>query len=649
MVRPRILPTEFAMTQYSMESSVDHDSMHLVEQLVDFDGPPDQFLVEMLAAHCHGVGASAAALLRPGGAEQVRVAAVYPGLDEQQPAPEWLQLAVAAVSNTENPRSAILCPMREDDDLYGQEPRQNVLILPLRRNGRLRGAAAYHFAIRDRHAIERARQQLNWAVGLLSLYELRLTLQQQTAARRSLEMAQQVLAEVNGHRKFQAAAMAMCNDLANRCEAHRVSLGFLRGRYVKVVAMSHTEKFTRKMQIIQDLEAAMEESLDQDLEVIHPAPDDSTAVTRGVEELSRRHGPSAVVSVPIRYGDEAVAVLTLEREAERPWSWNEVMLLRLVCELCAARLVELHDRDRWVGAKAARQIRDGAAALVGPRHTWLKLAAVALLGLAIFLTFAKGIYRVDAPFVIEAVHQRAIPSPFEGRLQEVHVEPGDRVIAGETVLAELHTEDIELELNATRAQWRRHLREADIAMRKGDQAERQMAQAEADEAKARIELYEHRLENARIVSPIDGVVLLGRYHRSEGAPVSKGDVLFEIAPLESLRATLMVPEDRIMELLADVSERGTRVEAKPLEGQIATAAAPGRRIPIVVESVNPMAEVIDNRNVFRVHAELDADDQTLRQLRPNMEGLAKVDIGTRRYAWIWTRDLVNWIRMKFWI
>ena len=29
-------------------------------------------------------------------------------------------------------------------------------------------------------------------------------------------------------------------------------------------------------------------------------------------------------------------------------------------------------------------------------------------------------------------------------------------------------------------------------------------------------------------------------------------------------------------------------------------------------------------------------------------GVAKVDIEKRRYAWIWTRQLVNWVRMRLW-
>ena len=37
-----------------------------------------------------------------------------------------------------------------------------------------------------------------------------------------------------------------------QCE--RVSLGFFKGRYVQLRAMSHTEKFSRKMKIVQELE-----------------------------------------------------------------------------------------------------------------------------------------------------------------------------------------------------------------------------------------------------------------------------------------------------------------------------------------------------------------------------------------------------------
>ena len=81
----------------------------------------------------------------------------------------------------------------------------------------------------------------------------------------------ETLSAVNRHRRFGSTAMALCNEAAAQWRCDRASLGMLKGRYVQVKALSHAENFSRKMQVVQDLEAAMEECLDQDGEIIHPA------------------------------------------------------------------------------------------------------------------------------------------------------------------------------------------------------------------------------------------------------------------------------------------------------------------------------------------------------------------------------------------
>ena len=95
-----------------------------------------------------------------------------------------------------------------------------------------------------------------------------------------LRAAMETLGSVNTPAHFMAAAMGLCNELASRWNAERVGIGFLRGRYVRLRALSHTEKITRNMQLVQDIEAAMEECLDQDVEVLLPAPKDASFVYR---------------------------------------------------------------------------------------------------------------------------------------------------------------------------------------------------------------------------------------------------------------------------------------------------------------------------------------------------------------------------------
>jgi hypothetical protein len=81
---------------------------------------------------------------------------------------------------------------------------------------------------------------------------------------------------------------------------------------------------------------------------------------------------------------------------------------------------------------------------------------------------------------------------------------------------------------------------------------------------------------------------------------------------------------------------------------LAAIGRPGEHVAFRVARITPLAEVIDQRNVFKVRVELMEQDPS-KVMYPGAEGVAKVDIDRRRYAWIWTRRLVNWVRMKFWI
>ncbi|MHC4295300.1 MAG: HlyD family efflux transporter periplasmic adaptor subunit, partial [Planctomycetota bacterium] len=83
-----------------------------------------------------------------------------------------------------------------------------------------------------------------------------------------------------------------------------------------------------------------------------------------------------------------------------------------------------------------------------------------------------------------------------------------------------------------------------------------------------------------------------------------------------------------------------------LLGELATEGKPGVRIPFAVERINPVAEVVEDKNVFKVRVRL---LERPYQMVPGMEGVAKIRIGRRTYAYLWTRKLVNWVRMKLWI
>jgi multidrug resistance efflux pump len=286
-----------------------------------------------------------------------------------------------------------------------------------------------------------------------------------------------------------------------------------------------------------------------------------------------------------------------------------------------------------MGAKLAGAVREAVAVVVGPRHTWAKLIVILAFAAAVFLIFAKGNYRAEASFVLEGTERQVVPAPFDGYLKTVAVEVSDAIKANETSLAELDTAELRLKLAEVKAEKAGYLKQMDAAMRDNETAQAQIAEANAQKAQAQIDLYEYMVAQARLLSPLSGTVVQGDLKRQIGAPVKMGDVLFEVTPLESLRAVLHVREDQITDV--QIGQRG----------RLATASYPAQRIAFEVERVNPIAEVVKQKNVFKVRVRL---LELYPWMRPGMEGVAKIDLAKRSYAWIWTRKIVNWVRMKLW-
>ena len=183
---------------------------------------------------------------------------------------------------------------------------------------------------------------------------------------------------VNGERRFLAAAMVLCNELAARHRCDRVSLGWLDRGYVRLQAVSHVDRFERKTEAAQMLEAAMEEALDQNSEIILP-PGGGVAAPIRRDNLAFGHANDVahLCSLPLRVDDQAVAVCTCERNSA-PFEETELRLLRLSCDQAARRLADLRLSDRWLGARMASRAGELLQKLLGFEHTGAKAIGIAV-------------------------------------------------------------------------------------------------------------------------------------------------------------------------------------------------------------------------------------------------------------------------------
>jgi multidrug efflux pump subunit AcrA (membrane-fusion protein) len=156
----------------------------------------------------------------------------------------------------------------------------------------------------------------------------------------------------------------------------------------------------------------------------------------------------------------------------------------------------------------------------------------------------------------------------------------------------------------------------------------QIAQAEAQ-----IQLLDEQLARVKMRAPIDGLVVAGDLSQMIGASVTRGQVLFEVAPLTGYRVILSVDERQIGAI--GVGQKGNLV----------TTALPGEPFGFVVEKLVPIAEIKDGKNTFRVEGRI---TETSDRLRPGMEGVAKIDIESRLIIWVWTKPLFDWARIWLW-
>ena len=437
---------------------------------------------------------------------------------------------------------------------------------------------------------------------------------------------------LNEKKRYVAAAMAFVNEIASRYKCDRASLGWLKGGYVRVQAISHIERFEKKMDVVQVLEAVMEESLDQDEEILWPRPADSTAITRNHESFSKREGSGHIVSIPIRLDGDPTGVLTCERSKE-PFSESSVRSLRLTCDLVSRRLGDLKEHDRWVGAKMASAVRDGAARLVGVEHTFAKLAGILIAGLLAFGIFGTLNYRVEAPFVVKSDDVLYVSAPFDGYIDQVPVDIGDLVEPGDLLLS-FDTRELLLQEATAIANQIRYEREGERAQAQRAIADMMIAEAQAEQAEAQLDLVRHYLRQSEVRAMFSGIVVEGDLQELRGTPVRKGDMLFKIARTENLYAEL------------EIDERDAHEVDVAATGEISFLSRPDLTFPITVERTDPVTVTKEEQNVFIARADLTSAPAPW--WRPGMSGVAKIDIGRRNVLWILTHRTMDFLRIYFW-
>lgn len=435
--------------------------------------------------------------------------------------------------------------------------------------------------------------------------------------------------------RFGEAALRVCNEVAAQMVATRASLTWLDGAKLKLQATSHGGVIAKRSEASKALERLMEESFDQDDEVAYPSLEGCHVIDRVHQQFSREHEDVSVLSVPLRGLDGVCGVLCVEKAVEDGgWALPEVEKLRVIADLFAARLDDLHEKTGWFGRRLWRWFRKQCSRALGPEYTGWKLTGVALLLTLIVTAIVPMEHKVKAPFILKTDAASVVTAPFAGYIDAVNFHLGDQVQHGQ-LLVGLDQKELLLQRADTLAGRNKSANEVRSYQAEGKIAEMKVSQAQQEQAEARLNIIDHRLAQTEIRAPFDGVVVEGELREKLSSPVQVGEALFKVVQLKDLFGQLQADERDVSYLKAG------------LIGELAFSSRPSEKYSVRLDRFEPVAEVRSEGTLFLLRAQVESEPQDW--WRPGMGGVCKIHVGKRSILWIATHRLVEVVRLWLWV
>ena len=425
-----------------------------------------------------------------------------------------------------------------------------------------------------------------------------------------------------------AGVPAACQLLVNQLRLHlgcdRIAIGLRRSARggCRLTAVSGLADFDCRCEMARDLEAALNEALVRDTPVVLPAQHNSPVpATLAHQRLSRHPGSARLLSAPLHTADGTLV-----------GAWIFLGAAELAEQGSARHFVDAAAEPVAVALEAVRKAQPGRVGrmrrlLLGEAargRRWFGLLAAALLG-ALFLPLP---YRIGVECELQPITRRYVAAPHAGVFAHSLVKPGD-MVRRDQILARMDAREIRMELSGVIADGQRAAKSRDVNMAAGKVAAAQIDELEMERLESKRALLAQRIEHLDVKSPINGLVLSGDLQRSEGVPVTVGQVLYEVAPLERLIAEVAIPDEEISHVapamdVAIALDAGGAIQHAPLD------------------KIHPRSVVREKDNVFLAEVVLNNSPGTL---RPGMKGQARIRTAERSLGWIVLHRPWNYLRL----
>ena len=458
--------------------------------------------------------------------------------------------------------------------------------------------------------------------------------QSETVSGSKSQSSLQVLGKASSFRSAKELGFTLVNLLSDRFHCEQVAFGEIENGRVLVSAISGIANFKSNSPGVVKISQAMEECVDHN--------DIIVSQRRGDQELengfsihqqwSLDTNDSCVCSIPLRTDDAIVSVISFRRASNQPFSQAELTDIQQRINGFGPAISLIKKANTSPVKLLKTSILNGSRKLIGPGEWGRKLLIASLLIGAGYFFLGTTTYTPSCVATLKPARSLQVSAPFNTTLKAVHVQAGDKVVAGD-LLFEMDTKNLELELasvdgelGVTKVQMRESLSAGSVT-------EAALHRSKIVALTSSRQVLQNKIEMSRITAKEAGTVLECELVTRIGQMFQIGQPMLRLANGKEWNVEIEVP-DYVSSYIAEEQK-----------GVFATKARPGKEFDLEVTQINESSEIGEAKNVFLAKAELNADAQWLKS---GMQGFARVKTVSKPVWWVSLHRVIDYARINFW-
>ncbi|MDN5491010.1 MAG: efflux RND transporter periplasmic adaptor subunit, partial [Acinetobacter sp.] len=240
--------------------------------------------------------------------------------------------------------------------------------------------------------------------------------------------------------------------------------------------------------------------------------------------------------------------------------------------------------------------------------------------------------RVTSNLNVEGNTRWIISTPMQGFIRQVFVRPGDKVKKNQLLL-KLDDTDFKIQMAEQQSMLEQAQNQFRVAMAEQNLTDSGLASNQIRQQEAKIQTIQRKITQTNVNSPMDGTVINGDWIQQTGTPIESGKELFQIASQDAYKVILHIADQDI------------HLVKNGQDGNLKLTSLPDQTFAFKVTRIMPVASVQNNINGFRVEAKWINSPPAL---TPGMQGVGKITVGKTNLLFRWSRDFINWMKLKIW-